>query len=160
MRKTILERFLDKVRKDPTTGCWIWTAAHNDKGRAIFEGISASKMAYIIFRGPTKGLNVLHDCNNLSCVNPEHVRLGTQQENIQQAHRQGRVNQRGSRNNNSKLSDEDVRAIRVSDEPQYVLAARHNVSQQLISLIKTGKVRRTKTDLALSGSQLEKSDKT
>ena len=161
MRKTILERFLEKVKKDPNcTGCWIWTAAHNDNGRAVFEGVSASRMAYILFVGSAIGVNVLHRCNNASCVNPEHLYLGTQQENIQQAHKEGRVDQRGSRNNNSKLTEEEVIEIRNSDEPQYILAARYNVSQTLISLIKTGRARKTKIDLELSGSQQEGSEKT
>jgi hypothetical protein len=58
-----------------------------------------------------KGLVVRHKCDNPRCVNPEHLELGTQGDNLMDRHRSGRV-LLGSRHPNSKLTENDVKLIR------------------------------------------------
>ena len=56
---------------------------------------------------------VMHSCDNPRCVNPEHLSLGTQKDNMADMRRKGRAaNQAGAANGNAKLSDEDVQMIR------------------------------------------------
>jgi DNA-binding transcriptional regulator YiaG len=89
------------------------------------------------------GAVVLHLCNNPKCVNIEHLRVGTQSENIQQMYADGRgVNNRGNRNGQAKLQETDVRAIRAAltgGALQADLAARYGVSVSLVSAIKRGR---------------------
>jgi len=90
--KAIRERFWPKVYK--TLGCWIWNAGKTSRdlsrGYGIFwlngRKVLSHRVSWEIHNGPIpKGMNVLHDCDNPPCVNPEHLWLGTHSDNIQDA---------------------------------------------------------------------------
>lgn len=88
-----MERFWSKVNK--TGGCWEWTAAANVKGygRFMFEGRVqyAHRLSYAFaFGGISEGLLVCHRCDNPKCVNPAHLFLGTNMDNIQDCCAKGR----------------------------------------------------------------------
>lgn len=87
--KTIKERLLDNV--EMKRDCWIWTAgkSHNGYGKIEITGNGfkrterAHRVSYQQFVGPIpKGLLVLHSCDNPSCINPDHLFIGTQKDNI------------------------------------------------------------------------------
>lgn len=82
----VTNRFLEKVYRTADS-CWIWEAATdpNGYGRFWFEDQMrlAHRISYQIFVGIIPSdLDVLHECNNPSCVNPEHLKLGTHQDNM------------------------------------------------------------------------------
>ena len=113
------ERFMDKVFPDPNTGCWLWGSANKASGRGLFTldggSRSAPRVAFMLFVGPIPtGQCVLHTCDVPECVNPGHLYLGTQQDNVRDRDRRGRAaDVRGEKNPNaSRMTDQKVREIR------------------------------------------------
>lgn len=86
---SVSERFWPKVDRDTTDdGCWPWIAARNSSGYGWFKpghgahAVGAHRMAYELTHGPIPdGLLVLHQCDNPPCVRPDHLFLGTVQDN-------------------------------------------------------------------------------
>ncbi len=116
-----LERFFAKVNKTDT--CWLWTAALNfPNGYGLFgvpggngKTITAHRMSWIIHNGaiPDK-MYICHRCDVKSCVNPDHLFLGTQSDNINDSVSKGRFhrNTSGERNGKARLKENQVREIR------------------------------------------------
>ena len=78
-----IERFLAKV--DKTDSCWIWTAAKSKRGYGWFRDGAlhqAHRYSFKLFKGDIpNGLLVCHACDVPSCVNPNHLWLGTAKDN-------------------------------------------------------------------------------
>ena len=81
---------------EATSGCWLWIGAWDqDKGhgRIKVNGVTkpAHRMSYEAFNGElSEGLVIMHECDDPSCVNPKHLKQGTQSDNIKQMHERGR----------------------------------------------------------------------
>jgi hypothetical protein len=87
------ERFWAKVDKQDT--CWVWTASCNPKGYGQFlvnkVPRRAHRLSWEMHNGPIPaGMQVLHRCDNPSCVRPEHLFLGTNNDNMQDKITKGR----------------------------------------------------------------------
>lgn len=148
--KTIA-RFWSKVDRRGPDECWEWTGSrwpggygqlHLSKPRRLR---SAHIISYEIHFGPTGDLLVCHRCDNPPCVNPSHLWLGTNDENMADMVAKGRAaghDQRGSVNANAILSDEDVLEIRrLISLGHYntVIAVPFGVHHSMISKIRRGK---------------------
>jgi len=88
-----MKRFWDKVEK--TDGCWLWTASKSEDGYGYFRfdgGMrKAHRMSWLFTNGEIpEGMFVCHSCDNPSCVNPEHLWLGTNQDNQDDMNEKGR----------------------------------------------------------------------
>lgn len=89
-----MERFFSKV--DKTENCWNWIAAKRYKGYGCFringKLVDSHRVSWVIHNGAIPdGLFVLHTCDNRLCVNPAHLFLGTNYDNVQDCIRKGRM---------------------------------------------------------------------
>lgn len=144
----ISKRFFDKVEK-LDTGCWLWTGyrqPNNGYGKFSMGGhlMMAHRAAYEIFVGDIpKGMLVLHSCHNPACVNPDHLRLGDQADNMQDKVDADRQH-RGEQIVQSKLTGDQVLDIRrryaAGGVTQYALADEYGVGQDQISRIVNNKL--------------------
>lgn len=86
------DRFWSKVHKTQT--CWNWQAsfASNGYGHYYFDGRlwASHRLSFFALKGPLGKFQVCHQCDNPVCVNPDHLFLGTQKDNIHDMMRKGR----------------------------------------------------------------------
>lgn len=134
-------RFWEKVRK--TDECWLWTGGTDDKGYGVHHRdgrkIKAHRYSYELHKGALGHLHALHSCDNPSCVNPDHLRAGTHQENMDDRERRGRGGRlKGARHGSAKLSEAQVRYILESQEPGANIARRFGVSKSTIYAVRKG----------------------
>ena len=142
--------FWSKVSKD----CWVWTGACNRVGYGhLFWGGEwwlAHRLSWFLTKGQIpKGMLVCHRCDNPCCVNPDHLFLGTQSDNLRDSVKKGRWNNGdrhwtrrhpekvtcGSSHWNAKLTDSSAREIlqmAMSGHSQRALAKRFGVSPRTI----------------------------
>lgn len=114
------ERFWSHVDKTGPGGCWLWTAHVHKIGYGVFWDAAAKRLeqahraAWVLLRGaiPT-GLKVLHRCDVRACVNPDHLFVGTQHDNVKDMNQKGRNrNLRGEQHGRALLTEDQVREIR------------------------------------------------
>lgn len=140
----MIDDFMVRTMPVPECGCWLWMGGCDGHG---YGGLdvdgkqqSAHRRAWSLFRGEIpKGMHVLHRCDVPCCVNPDHLFLGTPADNMADKSAKGRTARHfGEDNPASKLSADNVRAIRASSEKLKVLAARYSVGMSQISKVRRG----------------------
>lgn len=93
-----------------------------------------------------EGYVVMHTCDNTKCINPEHLRVGTQSDNIKDMHNKGRYKRRkpwprGENAGRAKLTEEQVREIKRrlrNGETTRALAKEYGVGKSTIGSISSG----------------------
>lgn len=132
---TDVQRFEDKYIPEPNSGCWLWTGSIRGSGYGYFRYQGRNeyphRFAYMAYKGSIPaGMEVCHRCDERSCVNPDHLFIGTRQDNIRDMIRKGRcgwqkspelyvaygrrvgLTQKGEMHSRAKLSSFDVDVIR------------------------------------------------
>lgn len=152
-------RFLSHVQTGP--GCWEWTGGKYASGYGVFRAASgpglAHRSAYRLFVGPIPdGMLVCHTCDNPPCVNPDHLFLGSQLDNMRDAAAKGRVGGTRSgwssdpgamsrRTHRPRATEDQLRRIRdglAAGSSCTSIAHEVNLSLSAVSRIKNG-IRRT-----------------
>lgn len=143
-RLITLPRYWEKINK--SQGCWLWTGACNGCNRGVYtlkngKSYVAARIMYRLYYEVDPGkLCVCHTCDNTRCVNPEHLWLGTQLENIKDRDEKNHQNRpKGARNPRARLTPKEVVLIQRSTEKSSVLAKRFNITAGTIWRIRTGK---------------------
>jgi len=141
-------RFHTKYIPEPNSGCWLWTAALSHKGYGVLRYVGrwarAHRVSWKILRGPIpNGLHVCHKCDNRLCVNPDHLFLGTNDDNVADMIEKGRhlAGRRfGEQNATAKLTASKVAEIRRSRtiRSSRSLAREFGISHTTILRIWTG----------------------
>ena len=139
--------FWNKVKKGSENECWEWQGCLSPLGygqvSSFAFGTSAShRVAWqYTHEAITKDVHVLHKCDNRKCCNPNHLFLGTHEDNMRDMRKKGRrkgINC-GEKNGRAKLTYEDAEAIRIKynngDGSQQDIADEYGVSQFAISAI-------------------------
>lgn len=88
------KRFDEKCKKSKGNGCWIWTGSmRSGYGAFKINGrtLGAHRVSYEIHNGKISksDIVVMHTCDNKKCVNPRHLKLGDQSDNVQSAYDNG-----------------------------------------------------------------------
>lgn len=153
--KTLNIKFWEKVDIKSENECWEWRASRSKKGYGSFwlslgnsnsKLIPAHRMAYalqynLIIIPPD--MCVLHHCDNPPCCNPNHLFLGTNNDNVQDKVRKGRMNPlKGEKNPCARLTEDDILSIRKSranGETCVSIAKRYSMTSANISHIARGK---------------------
>jgi hypothetical protein len=109
-------RFFNKINKTDT--CWFWTAGCFANGYGLFAFKSkprlAHRISFLIHNKKEASGVVRHTCDNPKCVNPKHLIEGTQYQNIHDMISRGRrVISKGENNGHSKLTNEQVKDLRI-----------------------------------------------
>ena len=147
VKKTARERFEEKCEPVTESGCLIWTGAAMPKGYGVFwldgKHVGAHRAAWEMEKGPIPdGLHVLHHCDNPSCVNTNHLFLGTGADNTADMLSKGRAKGNhkciGDKNNRTKLKAEDIPVIRKRLEVDIAkdIAADYGVEASTINAIR------------------------
>lgn len=135
-----MDTFEKYIMPEPNSGCWLWTGSVTRHGHGTFhvkrKTVSAHRLAFERFKGRIPdGLYVLHKCDVRCCVNPDHLWVGTQSDNLKDMASKGR-SCLGEKNTRAKLTESDVLLIRASSKPYAELAKDYGVHEQLIYQIR------------------------
>ena len=145
--QTLIARFWAKVKRGDATACWLWTGGtikgygqfhpRRDAGKNVT--VYAHRFAWTITFGPIPDNQcVCHRCDIPLCVNPNHLFLGTQAVNLEDARRKGRL---VDGQHLIKVSDGAMQDIRRRYQPRVNgrrLAEEHGVSLSTILRIAAG----------------------
>ena len=103
----------------------------------------AHRIMYLLIRGDTPDdLQVCHKCDNPLCVNPYHLFLGTNKDNMRDKANKDRCNQKRENNNASKLTPQiaqEIRELRAKGHTLLAIGKQYGVSEALVCNVARGK---------------------
>lgn len=146
---TLARRLGESLRRmsipEPNSGCWLWTGYCNKDGygRITIDATTryAHRVSWFLQNGEIpNGAFVCHRCDTPACVNPDHLFLGTHQDNMDDKVAKGRASgQFGECNPRARFTTADVLAILKDSRPQIEIAASYGASLNAINHIKSGR---------------------
>jgi hypothetical protein len=146
-----MERFWKKVIK--SDGCWNWIGCRKKQGygniRVDGKTVMAHRVSWEMVNGSIPdGLCVLHKCDNPSCVNPDHLFLGTKMDNhCDMVDKGRRASFVGASNGRAKLTQEQVSVVKelysTGRLTQREIGKLYGVTDVVVSYILSGKIWRS-----------------
>jgi hypothetical protein len=112
------------------------TVSENGEKRPVF----AHRLSWVFHRGPIPpGMVICHRCDTPACINPDHLFVGTQSDNIRDCMRKGRKwPVHGDYNGHAKITDVDALAIMADNRTHTAIAEAYGLHQSTVSRIKAG----------------------
>lgn len=146
MKRPIADRLWEKVSGlgGGPDGCWEWQGHRQSRGYGIIgvnrKQVLTHRLSWELANGPIPdGKNVCHKCDNPPCVNPRHLFIGTQADNMADKSKKGRAGAlAGEKHPRSKLTEMDVKCIRYLLSIGYTqqeIADKFNISQSNVNSI-------------------------
>lgn len=142
LRSSVLSRY-----HEDANGCWLWAGKTDVHGYGLLahDGkiVRAHRVAYSLMVGDIPaGLYVCHKCDVPRCINPAHLFVGTQSDNIRDCAAKGRHARAGGRPMKPEVlarCKAAIEAYQRGEGTQAEMARRHGVHQSQISSILTGR---------------------
>ena len=142
------KRFWGKVSVKGPDECWEWKAGRFKDGYGgvcLHHGkmLRVHRVSWMFYNGPIpKGMLVLHHCDNPICVNPDHLFLGTDADNVADMDKKGRRRNnpcKGEKNGNAKLDEDEIVAIVQSKDSVEELSRKYAISTHHVRQIRQRK---------------------
>lgn len=127
------DEFFARAIPEPNSGCWLWEGRVDGDGYGrLGNNTKAHRLSYELYCAPIPpGMKIMHSCDQPGCVNPEHLRPGTDMQNATDRAKK----LRGFR----KLTEAQVLEIKSDNRGLKELSAEYGVVPQQIWNIKAGK---------------------
>ena len=140
---SVSDRLLSRIEIQDN-GCWIYTGGLNGRGYGNIwhngRTRSAHVVSYEVHTGPVpEGMQVCHTCDNKPCINPDHLFVGTAQDNIDDMIIKGRNNFKGRALLTQGQVSEIRRLLIETCRSQQNIADQFEVSRSTIAAIKSGR---------------------
>lgn len=148
-RANLEARFWPKVSVGEVDGCWPWIAkakhpfgyGRMSAGRTV--QLKAHQISWALANGPIPaGCAILHDCDNPTCCNPDHLSLGTQVDNIEDMRTKGRSSKPpvhvGDSHPRAKFTSAQVASIISDTRPAREIAAAYGTTVTSVYRYKKG----------------------
>ena len=135
--RSIADKFHEKYIPEPNSGCWLWlgslTKGYGKMGirveRNVYRTAYAHQVSYMLHKGEIPdGLSVCHTCDTPICVNPDHLWLGTQEDNLQDMKKKDR--------SGWKLNTAQRDAIRADKRSAPIIAKEYGVAREYVFQLK------------------------
>lgn len=141
--KDRLEKYIERI---PESGCWIWVGTHDGRYYGHISAghgkspLKAHRVAYQQYVGQIPdGKLVRHRCDVPACVNPHHLEIGTQEDNMADMMKRGRFNQSIKENlqhvrSFTQEQAEEVRRLASYNLSSSEIARQYGVDRSTVSL--------------------------
>lgn len=141
-RRNTPEDIFRWVKLASATMCWVWAGTRDAAGYGKIKiggrMFRAHRVSYQLFKGEIGDYDVLHKCDNPSCINPEHLSLGTHGDNMRDMISKGRRNTKGEKASAAKITNKQAEKIRYDKRSGAVIAAEYGVTKSTINKIRRG----------------------
>jgi hypothetical protein len=142
---TLAERLEAFSIPEPNSGCILWLKCEDEHGYGMMQykkfNTRAHRLSWIAHRGPIPpGMHVLHHCDVRPCINPDHLYIGDNDDNMADRQKRGRHKPlKGEANGQARFTEDDVLKIRAMDKPIAHIARELQCSETAIRLIRQQK---------------------